>query len=353
MQNLHQFSAGFNPGDAISNEMLAIQKYFLKIGIRGNLYSENIGKDKKTCKKFRSYSESRNDLIVYHHSIHSNVLDFVLKAQAPKILIYHNVTPHQFFSSYDLKLTYYLKKGREELKDLKGKFLIHFGDSKYNCEELLALGYSNVKELPIVIDFSKFNSGNGAFTKINSEEKKIIFVGRLAPNKKQDDLIRFAKIYKEVYNRNFRLWILGNCSHELKSYKEELQTMIDFYGLKENLVISDFISDEKLIEHYKSADLFLSMSEHEGFCVPLIESMYFSVPILAFNSSAVPYTLGDSGILFCKKDFLEISAIADKLLFDEAFKNKVVQKEQARLVDFHNACSEKVLEEEIRKHFEL
>ncbi|MBE7413046.1 MAG: glycosyltransferase family 4 protein [Leptospiraceae bacterium] len=351
MKNIHQFSAGFNPGDAISNEMLAIQKYFSTLGIGGNLYSENIGKDKKFCKKFKTYSEKKSDLIIYHHSIHSNVLDFVLKANAPKILIYHNVTPYQFFQSYDLKLTHYLKKGREELSEIREKFLIHFSDSKYNCDELSSLGFENVIELPIVIDFSKFSAK--VVSKKTSEKKKIIFVGRLAPNKKQDDLIRFAKIYKDSFNRDFQLWILGNSSHELKSYKEELELMIRFYDLKENVFLSNFISDEKLIEHYSTADLFLSLSEHEGFCVPLIESMFFSVPILAYSSSAVPDTLGDSGILFNKKDFLKVSVLADRLLFDRKLKEQVIEKERERLKYFQMIRPEKILQEEIRKYFEL
>lgn len=327
-----QFSAGFNPGDAISNEMLMLKAYFQEIGFEGEIYSENIGKDTKgLAKKFKSYNEKDFDFVIYHHSIHSAVFDFVEKLKSPKALIYHNVTPSHFFEPYDLKLTHYLKKGREELKNLNGKFQLYFADSEFNRKELLDLGFSNVQVLPIIYDFAKFKKRDST---PSNEVKQIIFVGRIAPNKKQDDLIKLAKVLKDYFFSDFQIHLVGYCSKELELYKEELISLIQLFGLENHILFSDFLSDELLAEYYQKADLFLCMSEHEGFCVPLLESMFYDVPIIAFDAGAVKDTLDGAGILVKEKNFPSICECILKIFSDRDFREKILISQRERLDRF-------------------
>ncbi|MCE9501173.1 MAG: glycosyltransferase family 4 protein [Leptospira sp.] len=350
LKNIHQFSAGFNPGDAISNEMVVLQAYFRKLGIRGNIYSENIGTlNTKISRKFKSYSGTSSDLVIYHHSIHSNVLDFILNVELPKILIYHNVTPSHFFEPYDLKLAYYLKKGREELSEIRDNFEICFADSAYNKEELVDLGYKNVHILPIVYDFSKLQRPGNSIS--NGSRKNILFVGRIAPNKKQDDLIRFAKIFRDISGDHFLLNIVGQCSREMHSYQEELEKMVGYYDLHDHVKFSSFLSDSDLNEYYKNADLFLSMSDHEGFCVPIIESMHFGVPIVAYNAGAVKDTLDGSGILFNKKDFVLLAGTVSAIFRDHELRKTMVSGQRKSLENFQNKKPALIIENEIRKKF--
>lgn len=331
-KQVHQFSAGFNAGDAISNEMVAIRNYLKKLGYHGDIYSENISPSQsKIAKKYSSYRYTKNDLLIYHHSIHSSVLDFLLKIDAAKILIYHNVTPHEFFESYDLKLTYYLKKGREELWKIKNGFSSFYADSYYNKSELDRLGFVDVNVLPIVFDFSKMKRFPAESDKAN---KNILLVARIAPNKKQEDLIKFARVYYENYDKDFRLNLVGYCSRELLPYKKKLIALTEKYNLQEVVHFSDFVDDRTINHYYSNADLFITLSEHEGFCVPLIESMFHEVPIIAHNAGAVKETLGGAGVLFYEKNIPVLCEMTHRILNDSEFCRYIVEKQNKRLENF-------------------
>ncbi|HMV41716.1 MAG TPA: glycosyltransferase family 4 protein [Leptospiraceae bacterium] len=350
MKRIIQFSAGFNPGDAISNEMIILKSFFQEIGYDGEIFSENIGsKSNRLAAKYKSYTPRKGDCIIYHHSIHSSILEFVLNLDSPKVLIYHNVTPSYFFEPYDLKLTYYLKKGREELSELLGKFQLYFADSNFNKQELVDLGFENVHVLPIIYDFSRLPKKE---IKKSKSTKDIIFVGRIAPNKKQDDIIKVAKVLKEYFLSDFRIHLVGYCSKELELYRDELKSLIDLFDLSDHVFFSDFINDDLLAEYYQNADLFLCMSEHEGFCVPLIESMYYEVPILAFDAGAVRDTLDGAGILFKTKDFPTICECIIKILSDKDFRDKIVEGQRERLTRFMQSNHTRIIGDAI-KHIQI
>ncbi|PJZ62877.1 glycosyltransferase family 4 protein [Leptospira adleri] len=345
MRSVQQFSAGFNPGDAISNEMLEIRNYLRELEYKGDIYSENIGASKLPfVKKYKTYNKSSKDILFYHHSIHSGIFDFLRSFRSPRILIYHNVTPHHFFESYDLKMSYLLKKGREELKEMKDRFDLVFAVSKFNQAELEELGFRNVGILPITYQLSQETL---KIQKPVSPVKKILFVGRITPNKRQDDLIRLAHAYKTLYSDQFQFFLAGFSSRELFLYREELERMLDFYGLRKNVLITGFLSDYELNNLYQEADVFVSMSEHEGFCVPLIEAMVHKIPILAFAGGAVPETLNGSGILFKEKNFPELAVLLDKILTDSEFKNRILLGQNQRLEEFKNIESKSVLRKAI------
>lgn len=341
MKEVHQFSAGFNPGDAISNQMLEIRNHLKFFEYKGDIFSENIGASKLTfVKKYKTYNKSSKDILFYHHSIHSNVLDFLRSFRSPRVLIYHNVTPHHFFESYDLKMSYLLKKGREELKKMNEKFDFVFAVSKFNQMELEELGFQNVEILPITYQLSE------RFPKIEkskSKIKKIIFVGRITPNKKQDDLIRLAFAYKSIISDQFQFYLAGFSSKELYLYREELERMLDFYDLRKNVLITGFLSDLELNSLYQEADAFVSMSEHEGFCVPLIEAMIYRIPILAFSGGAVSETLNGAGVLFKEKNFPNLALLLNKILTDVSFQNQILRGQDLRLNEFKKTDYKSVL----------
>ncbi|RHX82194.1 glycosyltransferase family 4 protein [Leptospira yasudae] len=345
MRQVQQFSAGFNPGDAISNEMQEIRNYLKDLEYKGDIYSENIGAAKfPFVKKYKTYSKSSKDILFYHHSIHSGVFEFLRTFRSPRILIYHNVTPHHFFESYDLKMSYLLKKGREELREMKDRFDLVFAVSKFNQQELEELGFQNVQILPITYQLSENFS---KVAKTESEIKKILFVGRITPNKRQDDLIRLAYAYKSMIGDKFQFYLAGFSSRELYLYREELERMLDFYDLRQNVLITGFLSDSELNNLYQEADAFVSMSEHEGFCVPLIEAMVHRIPILAYSGGAVPETLNGAGVLFSEKKFPDLAILLDKILTDVSFRNRILTNQDVRLEEFKKTDSKAVLRKTI------
>ncbi|TGL97990.1 glycosyltransferase [Leptospira barantonii] len=341
MRQIQQFSAGFNPGDAISNEMLEIRNHLKDLEYKGDIFSENIGASKLPfVKKYKTYGKSSKDILFYHHSIHSGVFNFLRSFRSPRILIYHNVTPHHFFEPYDLKMSYLLKKGREELTEMRDRFDLVFAVSKFNQKELEELGFQNVGILPITYQLSE------NFPKIEKTEtpiKKILFVGRITPNKRQDDLIRLAYAYKSMFSDEFQFYLAGFNSRELYLYREELERMLDFYDLRKNVLITGFLSDNELNNLYQEADVFVSMSEHEGFGVPLIEAMVHRIPILAYAGGAVPETLNGAGVLFREKKFPDLAILINKILTDSSFKDQILKGQDLRLEEFKMTDSKSVL----------
>jgi glycosyltransferase involved in cell wall biosynthesis len=337
-----QFSTGFHPGDAISQEMISLDSYFKKIGYESELYSEHIDSSvRNRGNRYLKYKPKKNDLILYHHSIHSDVLEFVLKQPSRKILIYHNVTPAHFFEPYDLHFSYSLSKGKDEIREIKDRFIHSFADSEFNKLELESMGYKDVSILPIFYDFNILDQPYVIRNKFNGI--KILFVGRISPNKKQEDLIRFAEIYRKYYRKDFQIQIVGYSSPASKKYFEELERMVRFWELDDHIHFSGYVTQSELNGYYKEADVFLSMSEHEGFCVPLLEAMHSNIPILAYSAGAVPDTLDGSGILFTEKNYPYIAEIIEELIGNQNFRNSILLNQNKRLERYNTLFPEEII----------
>lgn len=332
--NIHQFSAGFQLGDAISQEMLEIKRLLAKEKYEGKIYAENVfSSDRKYAEKITKAKIKPSDVIVYHHSIHSKVLDFLLQFPNKKILIYHNVTPENFFEPYDLRFSYLLRKGREDLEIIREHFQHFFAVSHFNLNELIHLGFKQSRIFPLHLNFQKWNLDSlDQKTKVKSfHNPSFLFVGRIAPNKRQDDLIRFARIWKSNYGNQFSLRMLGFCNPDQQSYLDELNFMISQLDLQEEVKIISYVDESKLKKIYFESNLFLSMSEHEGFCVPLMEAMHFQLPVVAYSAGAVPETLGDAGILFQTKDFDLLAKEIDKIFQNIEYRNSILYQQNQRL----------------------
>lgn len=328
-----QFTTGFHPGDAISHEILTLNDYFQKLNYNTAIFTEYLSPAyKKLAFKYKLYEPKKNDIIVYHHSIHSNILEFLLNHKQPKVLIYHNVTPPKFYESYDLTFSFLLSQGKKELESVKSEFAIALADSEFNKKELESMGYNLVYKFPIVYNFQILQE-EPVFRE-QFDGPKIIFVGRISPNKKQCDLIRFAEVYKKFFRKNFQIRIVGYPSPASKSYMEELEHLVRFFDLTNQIHFSGYVTQKELNGYYKSSDIFLSMSEHEGFCVPLLEAMYFQLPIVAYSAGAVPETLNGAGILIKEKNFPFIAELIEELLSNQDFKNKIIQKQNQRLESY-------------------
>ncbi|MBL0953833.1 MAG: glycosyltransferase family 4 protein [Leptospira sp.] len=330
--NIHQFSAGFQLGDAISQEMLEIKRLLAKEGYQGNIYAENVlSSDRKFAEKIAKVKIQENDVIVYHHSIHSKVLDFLLQYPNKKILIYHNVTPENFFEPYDLRFSYLLRKGREDLEIIRENFQHSFAVSNFNLSELIHLGFKHAKHFPLHLNFQKWDHNHIESRLKTFQFPSFLFVGRIAPNKCQDDLIRFARTWKSNFGNQFSLRMLGFCNPDQQSYLDELNFMISQLDLLNEVKIISYVDETMVKQIYQESNLFLSMSEHEGFCVPLLEAMHFQMPVVAYAAGAVPETLGNSGILFETKNFDKITRDISKIFTNTEYRNNLIYHQNLRL----------------------
>ena len=339
---IHQVMPTIIKGDAISNEALALHELFLKNRFKGNIYAENIGNGLpgyvKSYNKIR-YDIKTKDIILYHLSTGTNITKKILRMKNKKITRYHNITPKSFFQK-NSEIAYKLaEKGRNELTEFDKNDLF-VADSEYNKAELLDYGYNNSFVCPLVIKYSDYNKNydKSVSQKMLDGKVNILFTGRIAPNKKQDDIIKTFYYYKKYINKDSRLILVG--SYEgMESYYCTLLELIAKLELKD-VIFTNHIPFSHVLAYYKTADVFLCMSEHEGFCVPLVEAMYFNIPIISYNSSAIPYTLGQSGILFSKKDYIMIAETINEVLTNFELKRSIITKQNERLKYFDNQTVE-------------
>lgn len=349
---IHQILPMLNFGDAIGNDALEIRSILNTWGYKSEIYTLDVHpKLAHIAKDYKEYEKisSPDNVIIFHFSIGSDINRFVSSLPEKKILIYHNLTPPDFFSGVNESIVHLLRNGSEELKRFINLTELALGDSEFNQRELIELGFKNTGVLPIIIDFEKYNQKPDkiVLNKFDDEYTNFIFVGRLAPNKKQEDIIKIFYYFNKCIDSRSRLFLIGSYKWTEKYY-DQLKKLVKRLDL-ENVHITGHVNFEELLAYYKLGDVFISMSEHEGFCVPLLESMHFGIPIIAYNSTAIPYTLNGSGVLVNEKRYEELAELAHILVKDEKVRNKIIEKQKQRLEHFKKSRIEAILKRYIEK----
>ncbi|MED0762734.1 glycosyltransferase, partial [Aneurinibacillus thermoaerophilus] len=253
------------------------------------------------------------------------------------------------FSGYSIQGEELCRIGKEQLKFLVPYIDYAWADSEYNRLELEELGYKNTHVTPIIINFEDYkrNPSQKLMEKFKAEKHitNILFVGRIAPNKKQEDIIKVFYYYKKYINEDSRLFLVGSYSG-MERYYNELMELVKELQL-EDVYITGHISFEEILAYYTNADLFLCMSEHEGFCVPLVEAMHFEIPIIAYKSSAIGETLGNGGILVLEKQYKEIAELMHIVLSTPKIKERMIINQKKRLEFFSKKNTENIFRERI------
>ncbi len=345
---INQILPSFTSGDAISNEVMEIKNFLKSEGHDCNVFANHIHSSLCGVKSYRKISKKKRDCLTIHHMSIGSELDSILPIiPGKKMMIYHNITPSDYFTGVNDELARLCSLGRQELSSLRACMSLALGDSEYNRKELVEAGYEHTGVLPILLNFSKYDEKPNldVMKRYGDGKTNIIFVGRISPNKRQDEVIRCFHHYKKYVNPNSRLILVGSYVG-MERYYFALKDLLKKLGLSADVVITGQVGFPDLVAHYLTADLFLCMSEHEGFCVPLLESMYYKIPIIAYNAAAVPSTLGGSGILVNKKDPLIVGELMDFVLSDENLKERMIKKQTRRLKDF----SQERTEAKLRKY---
>jgi len=331
-KSIHQFVSSFSPRDAVGNIVLSIRDILREAGYNSDIYAEMIHPEMKSeAISYIKYSkENYNDILFYHHSFASDLVDYLLPLQQRIVLIYHNITPSHFFKGVDENTATGSNYGRVQLTLLKEKVKGVLCFSKYSEEELKQKGFSNTVVVPAIINLKKHDyKKNSSLLKKFLDSVNIISVGRIVPHKKIEDILKVFAYYHECINDNSKLFIIGKY-HKSDPYYQWLQEVINTLNLK-NVYFLDDVSDEDLMSYYELADIYIILSEHEGFCVPLVESMNHNVPILAYAAAAVPETLGGSGILLKEKKFEEIAEMIQVLYENSGLREKILLGQNKRL----------------------
>jgi glycosyltransferase involved in cell wall biosynthesis len=326
---LDQFVIGASPGDAITDHALLLSEWIEESGFESKLYAESVHPElENTFHSYLSYKpKSSGEVVILHHSIGSDLVDHLLSLDVRIVLIYHNVTPASFFESSSPALAAQLTRGRHQLQSLRSRTLLGLGVSKYDEKELYHLGYKPTGVLPIVLDEHAydFSPVSQLLNTYKAGGPNLLFVGRLVPNKCQDDLIKLMYHMKRVIP-SARLFLVG--SPWLATYVEWLRELAVDLDVSDRVVITGHVSQRDLVTYYQLADFYISMSEHEGLGKPLIESMYFGVPIIAYAAAAIPETLGGTGILVHEKDLEIVAELIMYLWKSNGLYKSLVRKQQ-------------------------
>lgn len=331
---VHQILATLGYGDAIGNEVLGICRTLRAAGYESEIIVETA--DPRLEDLTVDYQEMVNevgpdDLLIHHFSIGSRASRTAYALPARMMLIYHNITPPEFFLGVHPQLVKQCYHGRRELTAYRDRVDLALGDSEFNRQELEALGFNPTDVLPVVPDFAHLDVPPDVrvMNAYDDEWTNILFVGRMIPNKRPDDIIRFFHAYKTLYNPRARLILAGSYTG-FELYMSQLQTLIARLGVRD-VHIAGQITNAELTGFYDCADLFVCASEHEGFCVPLIESFYKRVPVLAFNAAAVPLTMDGGGVLYDTKDPAHVAGLMHAMISDHALSDRVLNAQDGAL----------------------
>jgi L-malate glycosyltransferase len=344
---VNQWVPAAHRGDAIGDSARAVRDMLRRMGYESELFALTIDEEmREEVRPFSDPAATRGDVTIFHFALPSPMTDAFAKLDAARVLQYHNITPARFFAPYDPGLFRLAALGRRELQTLAGRVDLALGDSAFNCSELEELGFEPTGVMPIAVDLERLTSAprRPALERILADGLiNILFVGRIAPNKRIDDHIRLAELYKRYVDSYYRFIFVGR-TDGVPAYYAQVRALIDdFQMLPNRFWFTGPVPDEDLAAFYRWADVYVSLSEHEGFCVPLVEAMAADVPIVAFAAGAVPETLGGAGLLFSPKDLEVAAELIGTVVYDRSVREQVLAGQRQRVAAFRPAAIESAL----------
>lgn len=342
MIKINQFHDGTAVGDAVTNQMLLLQDLLRKEGYESEIYAEHIPNElSNRIRPISKYKGCKENILLVHHSMGFDLFDQIISYPDKKVLIYHNITPEKFFTDEGIRK--YIRIGLKQAKDYKKYVEYAVADSNYNRKELYAMGYKNVDVMPINISLDRFESltHSEQILEKYSNQMNILFVGRVVPNKRQEDIIDIFNVYQKYFNSEAKLLLVGDLGFE--TYVNYLKQKCNTYGILDKIDFLGKVTESELKSCYESADIFLCMSEHEGFGVPILEAMKMGVPVIAFDSSAISETMGGAGILLREKDFNFTAALIDEVMNDKSLYSAIIENQYRRLEKQCNLSTKDIL----------
>ena len=299
--------------DAVSNDVLGMSEVLRSNGYKTRIYAEGWSEIEREriwhANKIGSFLNSPSDLLIYHYSRGWEFgLKLLAEVKCRTAIKYHNVTPPEFFSRFSEDLVRMCREGRSQLKAIvRAGCDVYMSASAYNEQDLLEEGLDKEKSFVVPpfhhVDRLQSIAADKNILKQYADDKvNIVMVGRLAPNKAHPALIEAFASYHHDYNSNSRLFIVGKEERRLSSYNNLLREMASLLKLRNAVVFAGEVSDSELKAYYSLSDVFLITSEHEGFCVPLVEAMSMNVPIVAYGSSAITGTVNGAGLVWAERN---------------------------------------------------
>jgi len=327
---IHQLLPTLGPRDAIGNNTLVLRNLLLELGFESNIYSSHIHHELSPAARPLHELDDDDSWLIYHHSIGGSAGDTYEARAGRRILVYHNITPLELVERWAPEVGAEIRLGRNQTGRYADLTHVAVADSDYNRRELDALGYQRTITIPVMFEAARLPSKSQS--RGPSRGTKLLFVGRLAPNKAQHELVATLAMLRSTTDPQATLTLVG--SRTFASYSKALTDYIDELGLSEAVTIHEGAADDELATHYATSDIFCCVSDHEGFCVPIIEAMHHGLPVIAFASSAVTGTVGDGGLVLSSKSPDLIVAAIQRVRDDSALRDRLVAAGHRRAAAF-------------------
>jgi glycosyltransferase involved in cell wall biosynthesis len=345
-QALHTFAGG----DAISDDALFLRGAIRRMGFESEIFAHSIGDSVASeARLFAEWVPAIDDAVIHHYAIASHVAGRVSRMKNRRALVYHNVTPEAYFRPFDPAYADLLEASRVELRKLAPLFDMAIADSHFNARDFEVLTGRPAEVVPISVDPQRFGRpSDRAEMHPRGSSATWLAVGRVVPNKGLLRLIDAFAAYVEL-DAGARLAIVGRYTVD-DPYYASLRERVAAHALDGRVLFTGGVTAEELTAWFSSSDVYVSLSEHEGFCVPLVEAMWFDLPIVAAASTAIPETLGSAGLLVEESATPgEIAGLVAILLRDAVLRDRVIAEQQERRCFFVPAAVEPLVADVVRR----
>jgi L-malate glycosyltransferase len=329
---LHQLIGLSSPGHSVADYALALQDALHAWGYDSTIFASDVDpRLKDRVRPLHTYRAKPNQPIILHYALANEASDWAKKQNAPLIFCYHNITPAHFFTGVGGTIADASERGKAELTQFQPQTRLALAYSQFSATDLQAANYQNIQVIPLLMSQNLQESAPDPNIQ-RRHTTNLLFVGRVSPNKKCEDLIKILHQYRQI-EPDAHLFIVG-ARRYMPVYAEWLAEFVADLGLQEAVTFTGHVSLAELAAYYRMADVYISMSEHEGFGIPLVESMRFDLPIIAYDCTAVPELLGGSGILIKQKRFDVIAELIHQIQTDAALRQKIIQQQQQQAKKF-------------------
>ena len=338
MTAVHQFHPVLAPFDAMSNHVFALRDRLRSWGYESEAYAVQAkpGVENEVLSYRRLFRTVKpDDTLILHFSMGDEVFGQLVKIPARRVLVYHNITPPEFFSGINDHAAAFARLGLRQLEEIAPAIDLGIGVSAYNRQDLHDMGFKKTEHVPILIDWAQYDTAPdpAVLARWSVFGRKLLFVGRVSPNKRHDDLLRMFAYYRAVIDREAQLLLVGSY-RDHREYYARLRELQRALGLETAVTFTGAVTQAELCAYYREADCFISLSEHEGFGVPLLEAMRFDVPVVAYDAAAVGETVGGAGVLLRERDLAQAAEAAALVSEDSALRAKLASAGRRRIADF-------------------
>ncbi|HEX4979257.1 MAG TPA: glycosyltransferase [Acidimicrobiales bacterium] len=338
---LHQFVPNFAAGDAIGAHVRHTQRVLRDAGFVSDIFYDEAQASVRKLGRPRSSFDVAGDgadgraWVLFQLSTGSEMTRFVLDLGLPYGVYFHNITPPAYFERWEPNAAENLRRALQDMRRLAPQARFAMANSEFSRVELADAGFDPTATVPVLVDWSEYDTRPNAKVLARLQREKAvgggarwIFVGRIAPNKCQHDVIAAFAAYRDLYDGDARLTLVGGRTANV--YYRSLEVLAEELGVSEAVELTDTIPFDEILAHWRAADVYVTLSEHEGFGVPALEAMTFGVPVVAYASSAIPETVADAGVLLETKDPVVVATAVHRVLSDDSLRNELIAAGHAR-----------------------